>query len=72
MTTPFYVLECDGRYAEINPALQTWRLSALARYATRFPSRADAEQAIPHVLTDCGDVWHVTANSVRILEQEAR
>lgn len=58
-----------GRYAEINPHLRTWWLTGSARHATQFTSREEAERAMAWVIGDVGDVYHLTAADLRILER---
>lgn len=57
-----------GTYAQRNPALGVWSLSACDRiHATRFTSVRDAADTIPTILADCGEAWGVTANDIGVI-----
>ncbi len=60
--------EKRGDYAQLNPATLTWTFTSAARYATPFVSQSVADAAIPHIVQDCGDLWHLTREDLRVKE----
>lgn len=58
-----------GDYAELNPATLTWSFTSTPRYATKFENAEVAEQAFKHVVEDCGDLWHLTREDLRVVER---
>ena len=55
-----------GSYIERNPALNRWRVTSQKRYATQFPSQAEAETARAEALADCGEDWGLMGGDIEV------
>ncbi len=53
-----------GSYIERNPALNRWRVTSQKRYATQFPTQAEAERAMHEALADCGEANRLIAGDI--------
>ena len=60
--------EKRGSYAELNLDTLTWTLGSF-RHATQFDDLLCAQAALAHIEKDCGDLWHLTREDLRVMEK---